>query len=198
MTAAGLMIAAPLLALCAALDEPTARDEGFELLGYTHPIPTVALPFLTAGSSRYLNFSLGFAVAPPDRDWALGLEAGIFHHYSACVGAGCLTSALELAVGPLFHFGERGLTGFFLQPKLHWVVHLGSVPRSYTWILGVDLGYQWRLGSWYLAAVAGAGLGICTECGTNFIYAIPIGPIGPTTTPVASVNVNLLRAGYVW
>jgi hypothetical protein len=107
-----------------------------------------------------------------------------------------------LAWGPIFHTGTRALNGFFVNPKLTiGVFFLGRDQMILNGLLGADIGYQFTLGRFYFAVVAGVSLGI--GAGDNDLFA---GPLTGTNmalfasglSPAVGLNLQLLRVGYTF
>lgn len=128
------------------------------------------------------------------------------------------------AAGPVFSLSGRPLSGPFVQPKLFTNLsyepeyesdesrHTGGV--SVELHLGLDLGWQFTLGSLYIAPVLGASVGYGFNLpggGTSTLSGSPsfepsrvLAPrlVGFETkrgaAPVVGVNLNLLRVGAVF
>lgn len=109
----------------------------------------------------------------------------------------------EGAVGPAFHpiVGDAPswLDGFFVEPKV--VLDVGGRPgvgRNFGCAqLGLDVGYQLRVGYFFAAFVAGAGLGY------GVMPTSIAGVLGLSTQPavprvVWSANVSFLRLGVAF
>lgn len=117
------------------------------------------------------------------------------------------------AAGPVFSFGRGPLSGPFIQPKLMTVLAYdpnyaydevritGGV--SFELQVGLDVGWQFTAGDWYVAPMLGASAGYCLNCSgdsRDFVSSL-ITPMareyssqrGPR--PVLNLNLNLLRIG---
>jgi hypothetical protein len=122
---------------------------------------------------------------------------------------------LVAAAGPLFSPSGRGLSGFFVQPKL---ITMASYEPDYAYDmtrhqggtsaelqLGLDVGWQFSAGNWYFAPVLGASAGYCFNCTEEREGAYQISHVTPPsfygysmtrgTRPVLGFNLNLLRVG---
>lgn len=123
------------------------------------------------------------------------------------------------AVGPVFSLTGRPLSGPFVQPKL--LTNFSYEPEygydmtdhsggpSVEVQLGLDLGWQFTSGNWYIAPVLGAsvGYGFNMPLGggtTGFEPSRVLPPqfVGYETrrgaSPVIGINLNLLRLGAVF
>lgn len=119
------------------------------------------------------------------------------------------------AVGPVFSLRGEPLSGPFLQPKLIGIYSLEpayafgaeshSAGSSMEVQLGMDVGWQFSFGDWYVAPVVGVSAGYCFNCavdgGSGFEPSHVLAPrvYGYSQTreslPVLGLNLNLLRAG---
>lgn len=116
-----------------------------------------------------------------------------------------------------FHFDTEGqgpLRGFFLEPKLQ----LSGFTRTIIGFpaydgltlgaeLGLDLGYQWRLGSFYVALMGGLSGGIATHY-PSILYGLLVewngsasgaAQLAPKTPAyVLGLNLNVARIGFTF
>ncbi len=119
------------------------------------------------------------------------------------------------AVGPVFSLRGEPLSGPFLQPKVlalysrepeyafEQVFHQGGTSLEVQ--LGLDAGWQFSFGDWYLAPVVGLSAGYCFNCAVEGDSGLePSHFLAPRvygyssqrdSRPVLGLNLNLLRAG---
>ena len=116
-----------------------------------------------------------------------------------------------LGLGATFHLGSERLNGLFVQPKLvyggfyRWYpslpnISFPSLPPQLELSLGVDIGYQWTLGPFYIAPALGASVGY----GWNVPSGLFPEPIMDWSLKhfsnrlIWGMNVNLLRVVAVF
>jgi hypothetical protein len=139
----------------------------------------------------------------------LSLEASFYLRRSQCApGAACMfrfgprlawTSGGLLSFGPVFRPWRQGMSGFFLQPKMAVSSFAGEVGgRDVDLQIGLDVGYSWRVGRFFIAPVLGGSVGY----GFNVADAVST-PLWYEETgarsnrPTYGINLNLLRVGAV-
>jgi len=207
MTAAPLLCALALLAADPSAEAPTQGsiwvNGGGVLLTATGGGTTIDIPLgatIPIPNGPTLSFELTYFQWSCTGNVACGVnfERGVF------ASAG-------------FHFDPEGkgpLRGIFLEPKLQ----LSGFTRSFTGFpaydgltlgaeVGLDVGYQWRVGQFYVALMLGASGGVATHYPSN-LYGLLVewngsatGAGGLAPKPLAYVfglNLNLARLGFTF
>jgi hypothetical protein len=212
MTAAPLLCA---LALLADPADPTTSTGDLPTRGSIWVNGGGAL--LTAtGGGRTVDLPLGATIPIPGGP-VLSFELTYFQW--TCTGnVACNVNFERGAFASAgFHFDTEGkgpLRGFFLEPKLQ----LSGFTRTHVTYpaydgltlgaeLGLDLGYQWRLGSFYVAMVVGASGGIATHYPSN-LYGLLVewggsasnaAQLAPKSLAyVFGINLNGVRLGFTF
>ncbi|HEY8211418.1 MAG TPA: hypothetical protein VIG99_28235 [Myxococcaceae bacterium] len=170
-----------------------------------------------AGGGRTIDIPLGVTI-PLQNGPTLSFELTYFQW--SCVGNIACSVRFERGAfaSAGFHFdtgGKGPLQGFFLEPKLQ----LSGFTRTYNSgssvfdgltlgaELGLDLGYQWRVGSFYLALVVGASGGVATHYPSGLYgllvewngSSVPGSQQAPQTPAyIFGVNANVLRLGLTF
>jgi hypothetical protein len=165
-------------------------------------IPVGANVPLSGSTSLGLELSLVYGSMREPEDEVLGAAPLAFWRVLA-------------AVGPVFSLRDEPLSGPFLQPK---VIALYSREPDYAFEalahqggsslelqLGLDVGWQFSFGDWYVAPVVGVSAGYCFDCSVDgdatFEPSHFLAPrvYGYSTRrdsrAVVGLNLNLLRAG---
>ncbi len=117
---------------------------------------------------------------------------------------------MSVAAGPVFSFGSGPLSGPFIEPKL--VTIFAYDPdyaddeirlkggMSFEARVGLDLGWQFSGGGWYVTPMIGASAGYCLNCSGDWVSSL-ITPMAREysdkrgSRPVLNLNLNLLRIG---
>ncbi|HYV44263.1 MAG TPA: hypothetical protein VFA20_05345 [Myxococcaceae bacterium] len=206
MTPASLLAALSLLAADPSTDAPTQGSIWVNGGGV----------LLTAtGGGTTIDVPLGATIPIPNGP-TLSFELTYFQW--SCTGASCnVNFERGVFASAGFHFDTEGkgpLRGFFLEPKLQ----LSGFSRSFIGFpaydglslgaeLGLDLGYQWRLGQFYVAVILGASGGVATHY-PSILYGLLVEWNGSATGPaqlvpkplayVFSLNLNLARVGFTF
>ncbi|HVE82583.1 MAG TPA: hypothetical protein VND93_07035 [Myxococcales bacterium] len=138
----------------------------------------------------------------------------------SCTGTATCTVRSESGVfatgGVHVDLGGPGpLAGFFLSPKLQLSTLGRTFPaadtafdgQSFGVEVGLDLGYQWRVGPLYLALVAGASFGFATHYPSG-LYGLLVEWNGSSSSSaqlapqpiswVYGINGNILRLGFTF
>ena len=207
------MTPAPLLCALALLADPTTAEP-----------PTNGSVWLNSGgvlltalgNGRTIDVPLG-ATIPLQNGPTLSFELTYFQW--SCTGNVACQVNFERGVfaSAGFHFDTEGkgpLRGFFLEPRLQ----LSGFSRTLNGLpafngltlgaeLGLDLGYQWRLGSFYLALVIGASGGVATHYPSG-LYGLLVEWNGSNSTAaqlapqtpayIIGINANILRLGFTF
>lgn len=205
------------LVLAAAPAEPVAPlKPAHRAAVWTQPVGTVVSGL--AGGPVYIPVG---ANVPLSGSTSLGLELSLVFgtmrdKEDDVLGASPLNFWRVLAaVGPVFSLRGEPLSGPFLQPKLialysrepdyafEQVLHTGG--SSLELQLGLDVGWQFAFGDWYVAPVVGLSAGYCFNCSVEGDGAVePSHFLAPRvygystrrdSRPVVGLNLNLLRAG---
>jgi hypothetical protein len=210
------MTAAPLL-LCsmALLADPGATSADTPTQGSIW-VNTGGALLTATGGGRTIDIPLGATIPIPNGP-TLSFELTYFQW--SCTGNVACNVNFERGVfaSAGFHVDTEGkgpLRGFFLHPKLQ----LSGFTRTHISYpaydgltlgaeLGLDLGYQWRLGSFYLAIIGGVSGGIATHYPSN-LYGLLVEWNGSASTAaqlvprtpayIFGLNLNGLRLGFTF
>jgi hypothetical protein len=209
MTPASLLCALALLADPAASAEPPTQASVWLNSG--------GVLLTAAGGGRTIDLPLGLTLPLKDGP-TLDFELTYFQ-WSCTTNIDCSVTFERGAFASFgFHFDTEGkgpLRGFFLEPKLQ----LSGFTRTFSTNLsafdgptlgaelGLDLGYQWRVGSFYLALVVGASGGVATHYPSG-LYGLLVEWNGSSSsaaqlvpkTPayIIGINANVLRLGLTF
>jgi len=207
------MTPAPLLCALALLADPTSTDaptQGSLWLNGGGVLLTAV------GGGTTIDVPLGATIPIPNGP-TLAFELTYFQW--SCTGNVACSVNFERGVfaSAGFHFDTEGkgpLRGFFVEPKLQ----LSGFTRTFIGLpaydgltlgaeLGLDLGYQWRLGQFYVALVAGASGGVATHY-PSILYGLLVewngsasGPaqlVPKTPAYIVGINANLARVGFTF
>jgi hypothetical protein len=209
------MTAAPLLCALALLADPAAPGTDTPTNGALW-LNGGGVLLTAVGGGSTVDVPLGATIPIPGGP-TLAFELTYFQ-WSCTGNVSCNVNFEQGAfVSAGFHFDTQGLgplSGFFLEPKLQ----LSGFNRTFTGFpaydgvtlgaeLGLDLGYQWRLGSFFLALVFGASGGIATHYPSN-LYGLLVEWNGSASGPaqlapksmvyVFGINPNVLRLGFTF
>lgn len=212
------MTPAPLLCALALLAGPATTGTASTETGTP---PTKAAVWVNSGGVLLTAFSRGTTIdiplgvtIPLPSFPTMSFELTYFRW--ACVGNVSCTISYEQGVFATagFHFDTEGkgpLLGFFLSPKLQLSgFHRTVLPTpslggfTFGAELGLDLGYQWRVGSLYLALMVGLSGGVATHHPSG-LYGLLVEWNGSnntvvpqTVTYVFGINANVLRLGFAF
>lgn len=184
------------LAQAPVLDQTVeAADSGPKLALWAQPLGFTAAPLgvSLAGAGTYVAVPLGATLLFEPTE--INIEATF---YSFRDGQRAAWKGGYLAVGPVFHTGDRPLNGFFVEPKLILDVYHDEVlgQLGVDLLPGIDVGWQHTFGRVYLALAVGISGGWALADGDG-IEGPGLNASLPTKSrAVVGFNLNLLRLGF--
>jgi len=213
------MTSAPLFCALALMAGPTSTGTAATDTGKTRGafwLNSGGLLVTAIGGGNTIIVPFGVSVPLPEFP-TLSFELTYFRW--SCLGSANCTVSFEQGVFATggFHFDTEGkgpLAGFFISPK----VQLSGFQRTFLSQssfdgltfgaeLGLDLGYQWHLGPFYLALMLGASGGVAIHSPSG-LYGLLVQWNGSSdsitallprpVTWVFGINANVLRAGFTF
>jgi hypothetical protein len=185
-----LLAATP--AIDQAIDVPAAEPR---VALWAQPLGFTAAPLgvSLAGAGTYVAVPLGATLLFEPTE--INVEATF---YTFKDGQRASFEGGYLAVGPIFHTGDRPLNGFFIEPKLILDLYHDDIRGQLGLDLlpGIDFGWQHTFGRFYLALALGISGGWALSDGDG-IEGPGLNASLPTKSrAVVGFNLNLLRVGF--